>query len=354
MITRMPRHAVIAFRVTCDTKTTVRRLAQREGVTESRLVKQLLDPLLRASAGDGSASPFTPDPINRRARLYVRLASEDWRLLKERAAARGLPAATYVALLTRSRLRAATPLPNSEYLALRAAIAEMSAIGRNLNQIAREINLGGTPQLPGREAVRAMITVATKFAITSRNCSKPTSAPGGAEMARRLVNLGGGRALLDIGSYGRSGPRERFTAAQLELISLTVRRTPEVMVKMLNRGGRTRADVGRHLSYLDRDGGLTIEADDGRGLRGKEAAASILDDWDLDLDEQRPTASLDARRARPAPKLVHKIVFSMPAGTRRRKSCELSGALPEMSSGAGTATRWSCTRMSPIPTCTWL
>ena len=45
--------------------------------------------------------------------------------------------------------------------------------------------------------------------------------------------------LLDIASYGRRGPgrRDRLSAAETELISRTVRRAPEVMVKVLTRGG---------------------------------------------------------------------------------------------------------------------
>ena len=77
-------------------------------------------------------------------------------------------------------------------------------------------------------------------------------------MGRFRINLGGGPALLDIGSYARSGPgrRERFSPGQIELISRTVSRAPEVMVKMLNQGGRNLAAVRRHVEYLDRDGKL--------------------------------------------------------------------------------------------------
>ena len=136
-------------------------------------------------------------------------------------------------------------------------------------------------------------------------------------MTRRLVDTGP-RGWLDIGSYGRNGPgrRDRLSSAQLAFIASTVRRTPEVMIKMLNQGGRDLGSIARHLKYLDRDGELEIETDDGDRLEGKGAFKALLDDWDLDLDAKRPaTADHKPRRMGNQPKLVHKMIFSMPAGT---------------------------------------
>jgi hypothetical protein len=67
--------------------------------------------------------------------------------------------ATYVAQLVRSHLRGVTPIPKEELLALKRSIAEMSAIGGNLNQIARALH-EGKAAAPGREDVRAMLKVA--------------------------------------------------------------------------------------------------------------------------------------------------------------------------------------------------
>ncbi len=80
--------------------------------------------------------------------------------------------------------------------------------------------------------------------------------------------------------------------------------------------------VRRHFSYLSRKGDLTIETDDGQELRGKEAEADLLKDWDLDIQEQRPTSSLGPGLTRKAPKLVHKVLFSMPPGTPPKKVLE--------------------------------
>jgi hypothetical protein len=72
----------------------------------------------------------------------------------------GVASATYAALLMRAHLRDAAPLPEAEYLALKDAVTELTAMGRNLNQIARAVHTGKQPALPGRAEVHAMIRVA--------------------------------------------------------------------------------------------------------------------------------------------------------------------------------------------------
>jgi Relaxase/Mobilisation nuclease domain len=140
-------------------------------------------------------------------------------------------------------------------------------------------------------------------------------------MARRLLDTGP-RGWLDIRSYGRHGPgrRDRLSPAHIAFIARTVSHTPEVMVKMLNQGGRDLGSVARHLQYLDRDGELPIETDDGDPLKGKGASKALIDDWDLKLDAKRPpTADHRPRQRGREPKLVHKMIFSMPAGTPPEK-----------------------------------
>jgi relaxase-like protein len=136
-------------------------------------------------------------------------------------------------------------------------------------------------------------------------------------MPRRLIDVGGAKPLLDIASYARrgSGRRDHLSQDEVELITRTVRQTPEVMVKVLNRGGQDLNAVGRHLGYLSRGGDVDIETDDGQRLSGKGVEKELLEDWDLDLDEYRRKADLESWSNRPPPKLVHKLMFSMPVGT---------------------------------------
>lgn len=96
--------------------------------------------------------------------------------------------------------------------------------------------------------------------------------------------------LLDIRSYGHAGQSHgELTPAQIEYISRTVHRAPEVMVKVLNQGARSLKAVAGHINYLARNGEVDIETDDGQRLKGAGVAEALIDDWDLDLDELRPT-----------------------------------------------------------------
>ena len=135
-------------------------------------------------------------------------------------------------------------------------------------------------------------------------------------MPRRLVDLGA-KPLFDVASYARRGPgrRDHLSQDEVELISRTVRRTPEVMVKVLSRGGQDLKAAGRHLAYLNRAGEVEIETDDGQTLTGEGVEKELLEDWDLDLEEHRRKADLESRPSRAPSKLVHKLMFSMPAGT---------------------------------------
>jgi predicted transcriptional regulator len=136
-------------------------------------------------------------------------------------------------------------------------------------------------------------------------------------MVKPRIDLGAARPLLDLTSYARRGPAEQLqlTPEEIHLIGRTVRRTPEVMVKVLTKGGGDLKAVGRHLSYLSRNGEVEIETDDGRHLSGEGIEQELLEDWDLDLEEARRTRELRSRPGIVKPKLAHKVVLSMPAGT---------------------------------------
>jgi hypothetical protein len=90
-------------------------------------------------------------------RVCIRLRPDDRLLLRERALARGMPSATYVSVLLRAHLRNLAPLPKEELVALKRGVAELGAIGRNLNQIVRAANSGGRVVGPTREDLRAIL-----------------------------------------------------------------------------------------------------------------------------------------------------------------------------------------------------
>jgi hypothetical protein len=136
-------------------------------------------------------------------------------------------------------------------------------------------------------------------------------------MPKQTFRIREGEPLFNLVSHGRGGPREagrHFTPAQIAQIRRTVQRAPEAVVKVLPRDSNDLKAVGKHLDYIGRHGKLDLEADDGQQVSGRNGKA-LLDDWDLDIDDVRRQAILAGANGRKPPKLVHKLMFSMPPGT---------------------------------------
>lgn len=138
-----------------ETKRRFTAIANHEGLSESALLKRMVALMLQSTTARPTLNP--PDGSPRDTRVTVRLRPDDQQLLKERAAARDMPAATYVSVLVRAHLRSLAPLPKEELLALRRTVSELSAIGRNLNQIARVANQSPRASVPHQEELRTML-----------------------------------------------------------------------------------------------------------------------------------------------------------------------------------------------------
>jgi Bacterial mobilisation protein (MobC) len=161
---------VIKTRVSPDTKARVNEAAQRQLLTESIWLRRVVDAALRST-------PVSEDTLNDRAdigpsperpsfgrhsaqtRICIRIRHDDGLILRERAEARAMPAATYIAVLVRAHLRTLAPLPSEEMAALKRSVAELSAMGRNLNQIARIAHQTGRVTGPNRDDLRSMLKV---------------------------------------------------------------------------------------------------------------------------------------------------------------------------------------------------
>lgn len=131
------------------------------------------------------------------------------------------------------------------------------------------------------------------------------------------VNFQRGQPLLNIASYARPGigRRDRLSQAEIALVSRTVRRVPEVMLKVLTNGSTSTDAISRHFGYLGRYGELALETDEGDQLQGRGLGGELVERWDLDLDEHRRSGDLSPSSGRRPAKLVHKLMLSMPAGT---------------------------------------
>jgi hypothetical protein len=126
---------------------------------------------------------------------------------------------------------------------------------------------------------------------------------------------------FDPVSYGRALPERGrpLSISQIKLITRTVGRTPEVMVKVVNNGSNSLAGVGGHIGYIGRQGAVELETDEGEVLQGPEVGKTLLEDWNLDLIQQRNKVNLTANKPKQPPRLVYKLIFSMPAGTPPEK-----------------------------------
>ena len=120
--------------------------------------------------------------------------------------------------------------------------------------------------------------------------------------------------MLDILSLGRAAPSGHFTPAQIEQIRRTVRRVPEVMLKVTGGGSRVGA-VAAHFSYISRKGNLEMETSEGFRTSGLDAQKTLLNSWHLELSTGQYRAPRDGRSTARRTKLVHNIVLSMPSPT---------------------------------------
>jgi hypothetical protein len=80
-------------------------------------------------------------------------------------------------------------------------------------------------------------------------------------------------------------------------------------------GGKSTGAAVAHLRYIDRNGELDVETDSGEILKGRDVAADLAADWDLDAAAAQARSPYSGRPGRRPTKLVHNVVLSMPAGT---------------------------------------
>lgn len=178
---------VLTTRVTPDVKERVSGVVRGEFLTEAIWLRRLVLRELRAAEpqdgtrhrGDVPTRAVRGACSNERtpgATLSVRLRSEDRLLLHERAAARSMASATYVSVLVRSHLRSLPPLPKDELVALKRAVGELGAVGRNLNQIARAANQGARAGAVGQDELRAILKICEALRDHTKSLIKSNAA----------------------------------------------------------------------------------------------------------------------------------------------------------------------------------
>ena len=124
---------------TRDQKAGFTALALSRGLSESRLLSLLIDSVLERNPVD----PIGDDRHGEAGegdRITLRLRPGDGQWLRLRAQRRGMKYTTYAATLIRAHVRADPPMPLEELARLERGLAEISAIGRRLNQIAGAVS----------------------------------------------------------------------------------------------------------------------------------------------------------------------------------------------------------------------
>jgi hypothetical protein len=91
-------------------------------------------------------------------------------------------------------------------------------------------------------------------------------------------------------------------------IAATVRRAPQVMVKVTG-GGRGMKAIAAHFRYISKNGRLDIEDDRGEHISGARAVRDLADDWRFSGGLIPEEAEQGGRRE------AYNIMLSMPRGT---------------------------------------
>jgi MobA/VirD2-like, nuclease domain len=91
-------------------------------------------------------------------------------------------------------------------------------------------------------------------------------------------------------------------------------RATEVIVRVLSAQSHEINPVREHLEHMGH-GEQGLETDNGVLILGSGVGLRAIEDMDLDLDQHRRRVELTIPMPKMRPKLVHKLVLSMPRGT---------------------------------------
>lgn len=133
-MTGSSRSFLIATRASPEVKARFVALANARSMSESALLMQLIETVLSSNRCDEApASLEASSAVSSCERITLRLRPMDRHLLAQRAASRRMKPATYLVSLARAHLRCARPLPICELNELKAAVARIGALERQLH-----------------------------------------------------------------------------------------------------------------------------------------------------------------------------------------------------------------------------
>lgn len=130
---------LIAAQCSESTKLRFRALAEREGLSESALLRKMVE---RVLAGNGKPSDLERFAGPRRGytgQLRLRLRRKEIAAIRAFAEPAGQSAQGWVVAQLRHRLEGAVPFAREELAVMRDAVREIGSVGRNLNTITRHL-----------------------------------------------------------------------------------------------------------------------------------------------------------------------------------------------------------------------
>ena len=137
---RSNRHSVIKARVDEITRSRFRKVAQRSGQTESELLREIITIVIDQHK-QKEPEVVIPNPNHAHpCQLTLRLPAFLLDAVRERTKALDVSASRWVVSLIQSNLIKIPVMTTEELRGLSHCTTELSAIGRNLNQVARVLN----------------------------------------------------------------------------------------------------------------------------------------------------------------------------------------------------------------------
>lgn len=131
---------MLAARCSEETKAAFAVEAERRGLGESELLRQVVAIVVKQAPGGATSRTEQPSPDSTKtARVELRLRGHEVQRIRELAGAGGQSAQAWVVALIRHHLGDATPFVESELDELAGAVRQLGAIGRNLNLIAHQL-----------------------------------------------------------------------------------------------------------------------------------------------------------------------------------------------------------------------
>ena len=125
-------------RCSADAKRQFQALASAQGLTESMLLRRMMAAVLQQYGGTASDLPRSETrggKDGKSSRLMLRLRPSEIQAIRALAEPEGYSAQAWIVRQLRHRLEDAVPFAKEELDALRDAIRELAAIGRNLNSL---------------------------------------------------------------------------------------------------------------------------------------------------------------------------------------------------------------------------